>query len=275
MPMQIQDAGVIFFGPQPSEEYHASPGISRSMLATYADRKKKAWGYWFAPEVMRRKQPEATPAMKFGTLVHEIVFEPEFLPQNHVVFPAKDWTKTKKIRAKARPLAKAHPGKEIWHPDDWARAACCAHAVASMPRLAELLTLPSKREHSIHWTDEATGLRLRCRPDWLLDAGDTMICIDLKTCQDASPDGFRRSVRNWRYDLQAAHYSEGVRVATGKPVRWFFLAVESAFPHCAALHCIRDTWDAECSWAAVLKQLKYSIENDDWSEDFEKQTNIL
>jgi hypothetical protein len=272
--MQLDEK--VIFESQPAAEYHASPGISRSMLSMFARRKKLAWGYWFAPKELRQPQKEPTPAMRFGTLVHEIIFEPDFVLANNAVLPHRFWTKAKNLKRQYR-NAGSSDFRKIWHPDDWARAACCAHAITSMPRLAELLAMPSKREYSIHWTDAATGLRLRCRPDWLLDAGDSIICIDLKTCQDASPQGFREAVKKWRYDFQYAHYCEGIQAATGKPVQWLFLPAESDFPHCAALHCLGQRWerDAELDWRVTLNELAWSIENDEWSETWEKQTNEL
>lgn len=36
---------------------------------------------------------------------------------------------------------------------------------------------------------------------------------DLKTTEDASPEGFAKSIANWRYDVQHAYYIDGTRLA--------------------------------------------------------------
>lgn len=36
---------------------------------------------------------------------------------------------------------------------------------------------------------------------------------DLKTTEDASPEGFAKSIANWRYDVQHAYYMDGTRMA--------------------------------------------------------------
>jgi exodeoxyribonuclease VIII len=55
--------------------------------------------------------------------------------------------------------------------------------------------------------------------------------IDLKTTQDASLDGFQRSIANFRYHVQAAHYLRTYTLATGnKPKGFIFVAVEKTYP---------------------------------------------
>jgi exodeoxyribonuclease VIII len=94
---------------------------------------------------------------------------------------------------------------------------------------------------SSFWFDPATGEHSKCRPDWESPAGDGVILLDLKTCQDASPAGFARAVVNFGYHLQAAHYSDGHAIASGKPVLGFvFACVEAEYPHAAAAYMLDD-----------------------------------
>ena len=57
--------------------------------------------------------------------------------------------------------------------------------------------------------------------------------LDLKTCRDASPRGFRRSISTFRYYQQAAFYLTAARAAGLRADRFWFLAQEKAhpFPH--------------------------------------------
>lgn len=89
----------------------------------------------------------------------------------------------------------------------------------------------SDKELSIYWTDDA-GARWKARPD--LMTGD--IVVELKTATDIRPGQFAKSRRRFGYDLQAAHYVEGVERLTGRPPRFVYVAVESVRPHSVWVH---------------------------------------
>jgi exodeoxyribonuclease VIII len=110
---------------------------------------------------------------------------------------------------------------EVWDQLMNMRDAAMAHPIAR----ALLTGKPGKAERSVYWIDEATGELCRCRPDfWREDD----IVVDMKTTEDASPEGFGKSIANWSYDTQDAFYRDGC-AAVGKPLRAFvFLAVEKS-----------------------------------------------
>lgn len=114
--------------------------------------------------------------------------------------------------------------RNILEPEEWdqlmnMRAAVMAHQMAR-----KLVEAPGRAEYSVYWIDPATGELCRIRPDKWLDNG---VVLDLKSTEDASPEGFAKSIANWGYDVQDPFYSDGIEAATGKPVRAFiFLAVE-------------------------------------------------
>ena len=61
--------------------------------------------------------------------------------------------------------------------------------------------------------------------------------VDLKTTRDASPRGFRRSIADYRYHVQAGWYLHGVEQATGKrPDQFIFICVETAAPYACAVY---------------------------------------
>ncbi|MFO1321702.1 MAG: PD-(D/E)XK nuclease-like domain-containing protein [Burkholderiales bacterium] len=82
------------------------------------------------------------------------------------------------------------------------------------------------KELSIYWTDDA-GARWKARPD-LMTAD---IVVELKTATDIRPGPFAKSRRRFGYDLQAAHYVEGVERLKGRRPRFVYVAVESVRPH--------------------------------------------
>jgi exodeoxyribonuclease VIII len=68
------------------------------------------------------------------------------------------------------------------------------------------------------------------------------VIVDLKTTRDASPDGFAKSVAQYRYHVQAAFYSDGYRAAFGEAPRGFvFIAVETEPPYLVAVYVASET----------------------------------
>lgn len=112
---------------------------------------------------------------------------------------------------------------------DYDRARFMADSVRKHPVAAGLL-VGGDREMTFRWQDEATGIACKARAD-LYASGEFL--MDLKTCRDASHEGFARAVASYHYDLQAAHYVDGIR-SNGDAIKWFvFLAVESEAPYVA------------------------------------------
>jgi hypothetical protein len=120
-----------------------------------------------------------------------------------------------------------------------------------------------------------TGLELKCRVDYLTESG---WLIDLKSTQDASLSGFQRSVANFRYHVQAAHYLNVYRLATGETPRGFaFITVEKTAPYAVqvfeaspnliqagsleamrnlrALAAALDTYSLETPWPSYSQEL--------------------
>ena len=84
------------------------------------------------------------------------------------------------------------------------------------------------RECSIRWQRQ-DGTKLKCRPDGVTDRG---VCIDYKTCRFANPlKQFWQSVRDYRYGLQSALYSEGCREAgfSGEPLLFILISTVSPY----------------------------------------------
>lgn len=110
---------------------------------------------------------------------------------------------------------------------DYDRARRMADSVRAHPVAAGLL-VGGDREVTFRWQDEETGIACKSRAD-LYAAGEFV--MDLKSCRDASHEGFARSVAGYHYDLQAMHYLDGIRSA-GDSIKWFvFLACESEAPY--------------------------------------------
>lgn len=218
----------------PAERYHAIPAMSAGGLKRMRQSPAHFYGMQLDPN--RPPPGEPTAAMKNGTLVHCAIFEPDQVAARYVVKPdgmsfaskaGKEWRD-------------ANADREPVDADQMAAALAQAAAVRRLPEVAALLS-DGYGESSAFWLDPDTGELCKCRPDWTSPAGDGVILVDGKTCQDAGPDGFGRAIWNMDYHLQAAWYSDGFEAATGLRVHGFvFAAVESAWPHVAAPYMLGD-----------------------------------
>ena len=132
---------------------------------------------------------------------------------------------------------KENEGRQILNPDQWKQIHGMRDAVMAHPAASALLTrIPGRAEQSIYWIDPITGVLCRCRPDWWRDDN---LPIDLKTTEDASPEGFARSIAKFRYEVQAAFYLDGIEAATGKrPKNFVFIAVEKKPPHAVGVYVL-------------------------------------
>jgi hypothetical protein len=84
-------------------------------------------------------------------------------------------------------------------------------------------------ERSIFWTDETTGVRRRCRPDWLKELPGLTICADYKTTTDANPEAVSKAIRDHGYHQQDPWYLDGL-AAAGTPNARFIFAFQSKKP---------------------------------------------
>lgn len=122
--------------------------------------------------------------------------------------------------------AQGNAHKTVLDDDEWAQLQRMRDAVHAHPAARRLLEKPGVAERSVYWRDPVTGVLCRCRPDFWTDDN---IVVDLKTCEDASPEGFAHSIRKWRYYVQDPYYCDGIAQATGaKPRAFLFLAVEKS-----------------------------------------------
>jgi exodeoxyribonuclease VIII len=214
-------------------DYHRHAAVSKSHLDQVARSPLHYWARYLDPN---RVEPEPTPAMLVGTAVHTHVLELEEWDKRYVVMPEGIDRRTKQGKAEWDAFSTAASGRTVISRTDADQVMRMGHAVYSHPAAAMLLKqLPGKAETTHMWTDDATGLQCKCRPDWLTD--DRSLIIDLKTTEDASPKGFQKSVANWRYHVQAAWYLSGVAEATGTcPDQFIFIVVEKKPPYAVAVY---------------------------------------
>ena len=178
--------------------YHAHPAVSKSHLDLVA---RSPLHYWARYIDSKRELPEPTPAMRIGTALHTLVLEQDQFEERYITAPQVD--RRTKVGKEAWAEFEAEAGdRELIAADDRAQISRMAEAVWAHPAAAALLHWEGKAETTHMWTDPATGLACKCRPDWLTNDG--RLIVDLKTTEDASPAGFRKSIGAFRYHVQSS-----------------------------------------------------------------------
>lgn len=248
-------------------DYLAVPAMSCSGLK----KLRKSPAHWFAgddPSAERRD------SLRRGSLLHTKVLEPHTLADRYRVKPESLSFATKDGKAwrDATPA-----GVEIISADEDAASSRQAAALRRVPEIGGLLGSAGLAEVSFFWMDEATGVLCKGRADWVLCREAGAILLDLKTCEDASPEGFGKACARYGYHMQAAWYSDGWRAATGQHVLGFvFGAVESGWPHIASAYMLDDESTergrAECR--RLLTQYADCLSRDQWPGYVETITPI-
>ena len=212
-------------------DYHAHAAISKSHLDQVAKSPLHYWARYLDPN---RVVPEPTPAMAIGSAVHTHVLELDQWDARYVSAPDGIDRRTKAGKAEWEAFTAAATGRTVLPKADADLVMRMAHSVFTHPAAAMLLALPGKAETTHMWTDAATGLQCKCRPDWLTDDG--RLLVDLKTTEDAGR-GFAKSIAQWRYHVQASWYLDGIEQATGtRPEQFLFLCVEKKAPYAVAVY---------------------------------------
>lgn len=249
-------------------EYHANPAIGKSMLWEFRKR-KMLYKRRYIEKLLAPMKPSKE--MQLGTLVHTLFLEPDTFAANYYELPAEFVTDKGEISTakKAVEFIAANAGKTPYTQEQLGKA---VRMVDSMrEQVKPWLRFQRENEKSIYWTDEETRLPMKCRPDWLILAGETAICIDVKTTQNVSKRAFRDACIEYGYHIQQAHYSEGIRAGHGvQSVEWRFLVVESNEPFEAHIYPLsyKTMVRAHDQLRTIRHTLAEAIANDDWQLEY-------
>lgn len=208
----------------PDDEYHAIKAISNSSLKL-AKRSMRHFKHWLDSGPVKQ-----TDAMRWGTIVHLAVLEPDRFKVEVALTEAKD--------------RRAKEYKEALEKPDVKYALTAVEA----DRLTGMITELNETKHAIDLieggkpevtlltTDPDTGLKIKCRMDVVNQS--KAVIVDYKTTTDCKPteavaepgeitrpSDFERHAYNLGYCNQAAFYLKFARQA-GLGVEFFSLVVQ-------------------------------------------------
>ncbi len=171
--------------------------------------------------------------MNFGSLAHVLVFEPHHAKNYRVI--------DNSVRRGSRSWEESKAeGKIPVKKSDWEEANLLAKNVRAHPLLKHIFQDDGLAEESVFWTDQQ-GLKCKARFDYRVPKHKCI--LDLKTTKDANPHsrfGFIKSIQNYRYDIQAAHYLEAAKALTKEDYTFLFVAVENKAPYAVSVSVIDD-----------------------------------
>lgn len=206
------------------QEYRSNPGVNKSTL--WEIRKSPKHYKW-----LLEHPGEDTPALKLGRAVHMAVLQPDEYCKQYAILPEGIDRRTKEGKAVWASFMERNAGKETLTAEENQEIVAIAKAVRA--EHSDLLN-GCITEEPLFWDDPRTGIACKCRVDAMKELNDRLIMIDLKTTNDAGLKAFTRNAVGFGYHVQAAHYINGAianGLNHGKPVEWYFLAVEKKEPY--------------------------------------------
>ncbi len=247
--------------------YHAdTEHLGHTMLEVYR-KSPKLFKWAYRDRVLQPEPP--TPSMVLGSLTHSIFLEPRNLNDQWVF---ADCAK----RAGKKWLACCEEAKESDREPAllvWRDKACeMSIALNDHPLVRELLEVDCIAEEPLRWTDRSSGLKFKCKPDFLIvdENCESILDVSLKTTGDPSPEKFGYTIADYGYHRGSAHYAEGILYhrdnGDGRHVESLIIACGNTPPY--------DVWVYRLSPAYMelgheqnartLANLARSIETDTW-----------
>lgn len=254
-----------------SDDYHADKqSLSRSSLK---DFKKNPYYYWamhLSPDKPAHRQ---TQEMTFGSAFHTFILEPLLFDDEYAVEPEKKMLKYdgedeyRAYKLECEELARS--SKTVLSSDEMETLKAIKAAMLRDPRVMQLIE-GAEIEKSFFWEDPASGLMVKARPDIL----HKRMIVDLKTCADASPQGFQRAMVDGWYHVQAGMIRDAIWTLEGRDIpNAICINVEKKYPYLTSITIIEESAIevGQAHYKNILLELKSCLINNAWP-DYETAT---
>lgn len=216
-----------WIGHMPWWDYHMLRAVRSSDLRT-------AEAYSLAHMRHERDNEDddaASQVMTRGRALHALLLEPDTEWKKYARAP--DWLvnrSRKKDKEEWDRLVMEHGVDFVMRAEEYDGVVEQGKRIKSKPTYAALLR-KGEREMTVVWRDEDTGVWCKARLDFLTVIMDRITVLDIKGTKDARPDAFSRSVGEYGYHFQGAHYLEGLTAHGIAATDYCLLASEWAAPY--------------------------------------------
>lgn len=273
--LKIPQLGPGIYEKVSTEVYFGQDSISRSDLVDPSGTSQTPWTpakfKFFKDRPDLRKKP--TKPQIIGDAFHTKILEPELFKTRYAISPFESFrTKNSQLWADEQAAAglKILTKEQVDMIDMMEQKAREHGQFSNVFRRAG-----SRKEVTIIAQHPQTGLMLRARYDMLVP-GNAL--VDLKSCLDASPEGFGKQVWNLEYGAQASFYRMVYNLqatAGDKKEEFIFFAFEKEAPYLSSFfvvpHVLMEYWDKVIN--ARLYMIASSMKTNKWpgySEEIEE-----
>jgi hypothetical protein len=232
----------------PAEVYHADPAPQPSLssgIARLILNRSPIHAWTASPRLNPDWEPTENKTFDIGRAAHRAVlgkggdyvaYPSELLASNGAASTKESKTWAEEQRQLGRTVLRADDVDRIGAMSDAVSAALAAMKIRLDPARSELTAIA-----------EIDGIWCRAMID-NAPTDNRLPLYDLKSCEDASPESVIRSVMNYGYDVQAAHYLDVWKAATGEARRFRFIFVEKSAPFGVSVVELHNDPSSDADW---------------------------
>lgn len=222
-----------------NEQHHACyDSISSSGLKEVLDSP-----YTYLEKTKERqngKPQKETKSMRFGTIAHLLVLEPNEFRKRIALIP--EFGNSKEDKKKKALWLFDQPKEMIYFEDseagnkEYKNFVGVVNAILHHDEACEIFK-EGVAERSGFYRDPVTGLWSRFRPDFLSTIFEGGLYTDFKTAQSSEYRAFLNQCMDLKYYVSMAMYREGYKILNGHhPKHSSFVVVENKFPFEVAIY---------------------------------------
>lgn len=163
-------------------------------------------------------------ALLLGRAFHDIILQPDLFSKQFVIKPEFHGAGS---RVESEKWDHLHRDKDVLTLKEYAQVIGMKNSVFKHPKASKLLS-SGIAEKTFYFTEPMTGAKCKIRPDFISDMN---FVVDLKSTEDASEYGMKKSIRKFRYDVQNAFYMDGLESNGISPKGFIFIFVEKTAPY--------------------------------------------
>ncbi len=225
-------------------DYRAVEAISQSVLRQYASSPTPLH-FWLQSRIPMK----TSSAMELGSLLHSRVELGDAYLSKHISMPKGMRKGTKAYKE----FQEKHTDKISVRYGDWKLVENMYRSIKDHQGASKLLTDGFAEESFI---GEMEGAKVKGRFDFRNPK--LKVILDVKTAITGNPfefKGFSKTVKESKYDWQAAFYLEAIKRITGEDYMFIFVVVEKQFPYACSLHTLSQE-DIEIAHKEVFECLQ-------------------
>jgi exodeoxyribonuclease VIII len=254
-------------------EYFAHSGISNSKIKDY----EKSPLHFYEKHVIKTTEEPDKDCFRIGRAAHCLALEPDKFSERFIVLPDIN-RRTNAGKAEYTQLVQkaALQGADIVTQDELVAFKAMADRMLSKS-ISRFIFEHAEFEKPIIVKCPRTGLERKIKPDISIPPGVVAelpfgLLADYKTTQDASYDGFNKSIWNLKYDYQDAYYTDtwcinyGLNPDKEMPL-FVFIPVEKSAPYdCNFIELSREDKrnTLDCVILPILDKIAESFNTNIW-----------